>query len=584
MLTPSLRGRGAMELLEWNDNHFTGLVRLRLLSLYARYILVAFAVFALALTGIFLPFVPLLVLAPWLIAVAAICAGGLRNRALRARALQTGHEADIARTLRYSSFLIVGGGCVWGMAALFLPHLPAEWLLADLAIMLCLSTAGALSMSAMPTTASAYVLATMVPQLLALIVLDEPASAVFAFVGIAFLFCTLYGIARAGALFRFIGEECVRRIEAQELYEETRSSWQAVAALSEAFVLFRDDGCIIDHNERFAMLAAARGGQADCTSLADLARLDPAFDLKARGRGGDMFEIGSDIWVRRHVRSLPEGLSILSFVDVTELVRRERQLEAEREKSDAAARTKAAFLASMSHELRTPLNAIIGFAELLVELPTGYLDQAKVSEYGGCIRRSGRHLLGVVNDILDISKIESGEYGLEEQDFRPAGLVAECIARSQPLNPAATMQLDRESFAGVSLRGDRNVFRQCIANILSNACKYGGDAPYVTISFVEQGEWVRVLIENDGPPIPQEKLARLFDPFIKGRVPAEVAGRGVGLGLPLVKRFMQLHGGDLLISNLKGGGVRVCLQFPHERMMRERHVTRTLYLAGTCQP
>ena len=238
--------------------------------------------------------------------------------------------------------------------------------------------------------------------------------------------------------------------------------------------------------------------------------------------------------------------------------------------AEAANRAKTEFLANMSHELRTPLNAIIGFSHLVAE--RGHkISQAQVSSYAQDIHNAGQHLLTEVNRILDLAKIEAGRAELQEEwfDVLDAATTSATFVRAQAEASGLTLTLDVPSSLP-SLYGDRQYFKQILINLLSNAVKFTPRGGSVTLrADIDADGWLDISVSDTGIGIAEEELWKALMPFTQ--VSSELSRRyeGTGLGLPLSKGFVELHGGTLSIDSEKDRGTRVTVRFPPDRMRRE---------------
>jgi signal transduction histidine kinase len=248
-----------------------------------------------------------------------------------------------------------------------------------------------------------------------------------------------------------------------------------------------------------------------------------------------------------------------------------RQLVLAKEEAETSNRAKSEFLANMSHELRTPLNAIIGFSEIVHKDMFGNLGNAKYAEYGGNIRDSGRHLLGVVNDILDVSKIEAHKTELQEEKIDVTKTIRSCVdmvslqARDAHINLSVDVSDDMPG-----LYGDLTRVKQVFINILGNAIKFTPENGQVTIkAFLGVDQGVCVKIEDTGVGIAAEDIPKVFQLF--GQV-EDVMTRthdGAGIGLTVAKSLMELHEGSLAIDSEVGQGSIITLWFPPERSLRD---------------
>jgi signal transduction histidine kinase len=249
-----------------------------------------------------------------------------------------------------------------------------------------------------------------------------------------------------------------------------------------------------------------------------------------------------------------------------EIVRRtetESQLRLAMETAQQANRAKSHFLANMSHELRTPLNAIIGFSELLMMRgPT----PEKLREYAGNIREGGRHLLSNLNDVLDMARIEAGRVTLDEEVVTLHDLLQGAV--SGFAGDATVGKSVRVGAApAIDLRCDETRLRQVLTNLLSNALKFGGDSARIEIRAENAPDGVDLIVQDDGPGIPKDKLNLILEPFGQAEDAYARAHGGVGLGLPIAKSLVELHGGRFALEAAAEGGTIARVHLPLERIV-----------------
>ena len=257
-----------------------------------------------------------------------------------------------------------------------------------------------------------------------------------------------------------------------------------------------------------------------------------------------------------------------TFRDISERRRSQEALQTAMQEAVAANSAKTKFLANMSHELRTPLNAIIGFSEMIYGEIFGALSSPRYREYAGDITDSGKHLLEVINDILDMSKFESGELRIEEDVVNFVDTLERCLRLVRGTRGAAGLSFESDIPASLpQLRGDPRLIRQMIINVLSNAIKFTpeGGSISIAVAKVDFGLMVRVI--DTGIGIPANEIPRIVRPFYQ--VDSELARQyeGTGLGLALVSAYVQLHQGELVIESVVGEGTSVSLLFPAVRTM-----------------
>ena len=248
--------------------------------------------------------------------------------------------------------------------------------------------------------------------------------------------------------------------------------------------------------------------------------------------------------------------------DVTERKVQERALEIARKESELINNAKSRFLATMSHELRTPLNAIIGFSDMLAN-ETLNLDAAREREYAKLINDSGRHLLSVVNGILDMSKMESGNFEITPEPFAPAPAIRSCCDILVLKAQEAGVELKTRIAADLpEIVADRRAVNQILINLISNAVKFTPRGGRVSVSAFCDGARLSVMVEDTGVGIGEADLPRLGEAFFQARASYDRRHDGTGLGLSIVKGLVRLHGGDMEIRSRLGAGTQVTVRLP----------------------
>lgn len=251
------------------------------------------------------------------------------------------------------------------------------------------------------------------------------------------------------------------------------------------------------------------------------------------------------------------------LTDVTELRRAIEDRREALEAAERASRAKSEFLASVSHELRTPLNAILGFSEVLSGEFFGPLGEARYREYAEAIFSSGNYLLDLVNDILDISRIEAGQYQLTKEPLRMADIFDECRRIAGPRAAKAGVALhfaDTDGLAPVT--ADRRAVKQVLLNLLTNAIKFTPEGGEIGIETSAGGGRHVIRVVDTGIGIAEEHLATLTQPFEKGGVDPYLSQDGVGLGLAICKSLVDLHAGSLDIESTVGQGTAITISLP----------------------
>jgi signal transduction histidine kinase len=263
-----------------------------------------------------------------------------------------------------------------------------------------------------------------------------------------------------------------------------------------------------------------------------------------------------------------EGGIVALYADITETRRIEDELRRAKEVAEAANRTKSEFLANMSHELRTPLNAIIGFSEAMIGEIKGPLGDPKYRDYAGDILAGGKHLLELISDILDMSRIEVGRYELHEEwlDIAEAVDTAVRLLRSRAEESGIRLRIDITP--GLPpLYAEHRAVRQILLNLVGNAIKFTKRDGSITIDAALAADGgLRVRVSDTGIGIAEDHMPLVLKPF--GQVETALSRKhgGVGLGLPLSKRLAELHGGTLEIASTPGVGTAVDVRFPRQRV------------------
>jgi two-component system, cell cycle sensor histidine kinase DivJ len=308
------------------------------------------------------------------------------------------------------------------------------------------------------------------------------------------------------------------------------------------------------------------------TALSDVARDGEARSVEFRLRR-DLPRAGASgqvdfIWVEMRCRPLEQASTAEAEVvavmrDITDRKMQEQALDLARSAAEAADATKSRFLATMSHELRTPLNAIIGFSEMIVQEDLLMLDAARRKEYAQLINDSGQHLLSVVNGILDMSKMESGNFEIAPEPFAPRAALINCCnllalkARENGIELATDAPFDLPV-----ITGDPRAFKQIVINLVSNAVKFTERGGKVTVGASVEGPRFVLRVSDNGVGIAPDDLKRIGDPFFQAGKTYQRRHEGTGLGLSIVKSLVGLHGGDMNVHSKVGEGTIVTVALP----------------------
>jgi signal transduction histidine kinase len=246
----------------------------------------------------------------------------------------------------------------------------------------------------------------------------------------------------------------------------------------------------------------------------------------------------------------------------TDLMALSRRLAVEKERAEKASRAKSAFLANMSHELRTPMNAIIGFAEVIAKQMMGPVQPARYGDYAQDILRSGQHLLSLINDLLDLAKIEAGRMSLNRDviDLRESLFEAARVFENDAQNAGVAIAVTAPD--GMGIHADRRALRQMLLNLVSNALRFTQSGGRIDVAVETVGDELHVVVADTGRGIAPETLERLMEPFVQGAEAAVRGQQGTGLGLSITRKLIELHGGRFVVESKLGAGTRATLIFP----------------------
>jgi two-component system, cell cycle sensor histidine kinase DivJ len=310
-----------------------------------------------------------------------------------------------------------------------------------------------------------------------------------------------------------------------------------------------------------ALSDAARGGEG--RSVEFRVRRDGA-------RGGN--QSVDFIWVEMRCRPLEPAseatasseVEVVAVMrDITDRKIQEQALDMARTAAEQADASKTRFLATMSHELRTPLNAIIGFSDMIVQEDALMLDAVRRREYAQLINDSGQHLLSVVNGILDMSKMESGNFEISPEPFAPRAALINCCnllalkARENSIDLVTRAPEDLPA-----MTGDPRAFRQIVLNLVSNAIKFTERGGRVTVTAAVEGPWLVLRVSDTGVGIAADDLKRVGDPFFQAGKAYQRRHEGTGLGLSIVKSLVGLHAGEITVQSRIDEGTTVTVALP----------------------
>jgi two-component system, cell cycle sensor histidine kinase PleC len=340
----------------------------------------------------------------------------------------------------------------------------------------------------------------------------------------------------------------------------------ARAALEERMLAFASE-------RRLANSNGPQGGVSFERQLADGRWLQVN---ELRTRDGGTVSVGSDITqIKLHQEKLVDSerrlmatihdLSLARRAEeerARELVELNRKYMKETERAEAANRAKSEFLANMSHELRTPLNAIIGFSELMEQGLFGPLGSSRYEEYAADINGSGKYLLGVINDILDMSKIEAGQFSMDREEIDLCPLIKETVRVISLQAAEKSITVETRIADSMRLYADRRAIKQIAINLLSNAVKFTGQGGHISVRARNTSGALVLTIEDNGCGIPKEALSKLGRPFEQVQNQFSKNHAGSGLGLAISRSLAELQGGALKIRSTEGVGTIVSVRIP----------------------
>jgi cell cycle sensor histidine kinase DivJ len=249
--------------------------------------------------------------------------------------------------------------------------------------------------------------------------------------------------------------------------------------------------------------------------------------------------------------------------DISDRKAQEAELTRARDEAESASRAKSQFLANMSHELRTPLNAVIGFSEILNRELFGALGEARYRDYARLIHESGEHLLNVVNDILDMSKIEAGKFNIVKEPFEVASLIRSCCDIMRHTAERRGLTLIADVPPGIpELPADKRACKQMLLNVISNAIKFTKEGGFVRVTARAIRGNVELVVTDNGIGISAEDLPKLGNPFVQANNSYDRSYEGAGLGLSVVKGLARLHGGRFELESTLGQGTTAIILLP----------------------
>ena len=357
---------------------------------------------------------------------------------------------------------------------------------------------------------------------------------------------------------------------------------EAIAELPVGFMLFDEDDRLVLKNNRFQFYDSQ--GQRDRlgTSFEDLLRFGIELGMYADAQenpeewmadrleahkhpeGAVVQAVRDGRYIQIEERRLPAGATVGTYTDVSQVKQAEVMRDRAFRELERANFAKSRFLANMSHELRTPLNAIVGFTQFLLSEQGDACDAARRKEYLRDIEFSAKHLASIISDLLDISRVETGQYPLAPQQVS----LSEACAQVQRLFARQVAEAGIEIAVSVAsecenrIEADRRALHQMLINLLSNAVRFSSPGDRIEIAARRHGDDVEVSVTDQGVGIPAAEISEVIKPFHRGQHDENTQGDGLGLGLALTHSLMELHGGALIIESDVGRGTQAILRFP----------------------
>jgi signal transduction histidine kinase/CheY-like chemotaxis protein len=268
-------------------------------------------------------------------------------------------------------------------------------------------------------------------------------------------------------------------------------------------------------------------------------------------------DVSDQVTARRQIEELAEQLA----EERRSLSATNRELDLRNREVERANRLKSEFLATMSHELRTPLHSIIGFSELLAEQESGDLN-AKQKRQLDHILRGARHLLSLINDILDLSKIEAGRLELHPENFLAQPAIGEVLTTIEPMASPKRIAIVNRVDPDLVVWADRLRFKQILFNLLSNAVKFTPEGGTVSFSSTGREESIEIAVQDTGIGIPIEEQEAIFNEFHQAATTTKGVKEGTGLGLAITRRLVEKHGGEISVESQPGAGSRFAFRLP----------------------
>jgi signal transduction histidine kinase len=390
---------------------------------------------------------------------------------------------------------------------------------------------------------------------------------------------TAFGIAMA--LFALSSTLGIRifRSQARRLVREARRVaieriGEAIEQMHDGFVLFDDKDRLVLCNSiqrnRYRELAHLLKPGVDRRDFAAAVQDFVVRPERDGARPVQKLHLPDDTWVRVSETGLLSGYTMRIETDITDIERHARELQQAMQSAENANRAKSNFLAQMGHELRTPLNAVLAFSEIIRDQVLGPDAQPRYARYASDIHVSGEHLMSLINDLLDLAKIEARKYAIAPSEVDVAEVAETCRTMLAVKAEQRGVRLELQiAHNGAIIHADERAVLQVLLNLLSNAVKFTPEGGQVALrTEVGKNGTLAIAVDDDGVGIPSELLPNIFEPFGQVRGAQNGTPGGTGLGLSISKSLMELHEGEIRIVNRPEGGITASAVFPAHRVVR----------------
>ena len=472
-------------------------------------------------------------------------------------------------------------GLLWGLGVVFLPGLPADQQTFLLIVAAAMVSGAATTLAPIPGAATAFIITTVSPYAAFFL---QQGTMTYRLLGITAVVFAGAMVAASRVVYSVIEQNRALRVQNLRFYDRIRTAQANLLDVTEsveAFALCDRAGKLTLWNRKLAELLGLGQEKLHAGARLDALLEEGGLPLAALEREAPLL-LPSNRWVRGMLRQTKQGDRALILLDITEqhkanelLARQNAELErlvaelrAARDAAERASRAKSSFLANMSHELRTPLNAVIGFADIVRQELYGP-DSPKYQEYVRDIHASATHLLGIIDDILDLARVEANRIPVRDDIIKVADLAATCIklAAAAPSGEGKLVHADIPADMP-GLRADARLLRQALLNLIGNALKFSAPGGLVSIGAAPvAGGGLDIWVQDGGIGIAPADSERVFAPFEQVEAARSRQFGGVGLGLALVRAYMEAHGGAVSLQSDLGQGTRVTVHFPPGRVI-----------------